>query len=58
MAFVANRLAETLEHRLDEFVALLGEDVAWVWRLYLAGGRLVFEECRTGADQVLAVKPA
>jgi cyclopropane-fatty-acyl-phospholipid synthase len=41
-----------------KFVTLLGEDVARVWRLYLAGGRLAFEEGRIGADQVLAVKPA
>jgi cyclopropane-fatty-acyl-phospholipid synthase len=47
----------TLEERFDEFVALLGEEVARVWRLYLAGGMLAFEEGRMGVDQILAVKP-
>jgi cyclopropane-fatty-acyl-phospholipid synthase len=27
-----------------------------VWRLYLAGGRLAFEEGRMGVDQILAAK--
>ncbi|HXA90714.1 MAG TPA: hypothetical protein VNW96_19545 [Mycobacterium sp.] len=27
-----------------------------MWRLYLAGGELAFEEGRMGVDQVLAVK--
>ncbi|GLE51806.1 cyclopropane-fatty-acyl-phospholipid synthase [Mycobacterium montefiorense] len=48
----------TLEERFDEFVDLLGDEVARVWRLYLAGGMLAFEEGRMGVDQVLAVKPA
>jgi cyclopropane-fatty-acyl-phospholipid synthase len=47
---------ETLESRWDEFVALQGEEIARVWRLYLAGGRLAFEEGRMGVDQVVAVK--
>jgi cyclopropane-fatty-acyl-phospholipid synthase len=46
----------TLENRFDEFVALQGDEVARVWRLYLAGGRLAFEEGRMGVDQILAVK--
>jgi cyclopropane-fatty-acyl-phospholipid synthase len=29
-----------------------------VWRLYLAGGALAFEEGRMGVDQILAVRPA
>ena len=41
----------------DEFVALQGEEVARVWRLYLVGGALTFEEGRMGVDQFLAVKP-
>lgn len=49
---------DTLESRFAEFVALVGEEVARVWRLYLAGGRLAFEEGRMGVDQVLAIKPA
>ena len=48
----------SLESRFDEFLALQGEQVARVWRLYLAGGRLAFEEGRMGVDQVLAAKPA
>ena len=47
----------TLEARWDEVVALVGEEVARVWRLYLVGGALAFEEGRMGVDQILAVKP-
>ncbi len=54
----AERWIDTLEQRFDEFVALQGEEVARVWRLYLAGGMLAFEQGRMGVDQVLAVKPA
>jgi cyclopropane-fatty-acyl-phospholipid synthase len=46
----------TLENRFDEFVALQGDEVTRVWRLYLAGGRLAFEEGRMGVDQILAIK--
>jgi cyclopropane fatty-acyl-phospholipid synthase-like methyltransferase/DUF1365 family protein len=47
----------TLERRWDEFVKLVGEEVARVWRLYLVGGALSFEEGRMGVDQFLAAKP-
>lgn len=47
----------TLEERLPEFVALVGEETARVWRLYLVGGALAFEERRMGVDQILAVRP-
>lgn len=47
---------ETFEANWDRAVALVGEEVARVWRLYLVGGGLVFEEGRMGVDQVLAVK--
>jgi cyclopropane-fatty-acyl-phospholipid synthase len=47
----------TFERRWDEVVALVGEEVARVWRLYLVGGALAFEEGRMGVDQILAVKP-
>jgi cyclopropane-fatty-acyl-phospholipid synthase len=47
----------TFESRYDEFVALQGEEVARVWRLYLVGGALAFEEGRMGVDQFLAVRP-
>jgi cyclopropane-fatty-acyl-phospholipid synthase len=48
---------ETFEDNYDRFVAMQGEEVARVWRLYLIGGGLAFEEGRMGVDQVLAVKP-
>ncbi|MCP2246925.1 cyclopropane-fatty-acyl-phospholipid synthase [Lentzea aerocolonigenes] len=48
--------AQTLEDRWDEVVALVGEGQARVWRLYLAGGALTFEEGRMGVDQILAVR--
>jgi len=57
-ARTAEHWMETLDGRFDDFVALVGEEVARVWRLYLAGGRLAFEEGRMGVDQVLAIKPA
>ena len=50
-------LARHLEERWDEFVALVGEEVARVWRLYLVGGALAFEDGRMGVDQILAVRP-
>ncbi|MET9267265.1 cyclopropane-fatty-acyl-phospholipid synthase family protein [Amycolatopsis sp. NPDC004079] len=49
--------AATLEQHWDEAVALIGEAGARVWRLYLAGGALAFEENRMGVDQILAVRP-
>jgi cyclopropane-fatty-acyl-phospholipid synthase len=48
---------ETFERRWSEVVALVGEEVARVWRLYLVGGALAFEEGRMGVDQILAVRP-
>jgi cyclopropane-fatty-acyl-phospholipid synthase len=48
---------DTLERRWDDFVALAGAEVARVWRLYLVGGALAFEEGRMGVDQYLAVRP-
>jgi cyclopropane-fatty-acyl-phospholipid synthase len=56
-ARTAEHWMNTLESRFDEFVAFQGEEVVRVWRLYLAGGRLAFEEGRMGVDQILAVKP-
>ncbi|PWW56912.1 SAM-dependent methyltransferase [Actinokineospora spheciospongiae] len=49
--------AQTLEEKWDELVAIVGEQQARVWRLYLAGGGLAFAENRMGVDQVLAVRP-
>ena len=47
----------TFDDRYGEFVAMQGEQVARVWRLYLTGGRLAFAEGRMGVEQILAVKP-
>jgi cyclopropane fatty-acyl-phospholipid synthase-like methyltransferase/DUF1365 family protein len=48
---------DTLEARWPEFVSLVGEEVARVWRLYLVGGASAFDEGRMGVDQFLAVRP-
>ncbi|WP_345025875.1 cyclopropane-fatty-acyl-phospholipid synthase family protein, partial [Streptomyces sedi] len=47
----------TLEAEWDRFVALVGRETARVWRLYLAGGGLAFEERRKGVHQILAERP-
>jgi cyclopropane-fatty-acyl-phospholipid synthase len=47
----------TFEENWDLAVSMVGEEVARVWRLYLVGGALAFEEGRMGVDQILAVKP-
>ncbi|RSS87949.1 class I SAM-dependent methyltransferase [Streptomyces sp. WAC02707] len=47
----------TLEERWDDFTALVGEETARVWRLYLVGGALAFEQRRMGVDQILGVRP-
>jgi cyclopropane-fatty-acyl-phospholipid synthase len=46
-----------LEERQAEVTALIGAQAGRVWRLYLAGGALAFEEGRMGVDQILAVRP-
>lgn len=46
-----------LEENWDRAVALVGEETSRVWRLYLAGGALAFEQNRMGVDQILATKP-
>ena len=48
---------ETLEARWDDAVALVGEESARVWRLYLVGGAMAFRDGRMGVDQVLMVRP-
>ncbi|GAB3447688.1 cyclopropane-fatty-acyl-phospholipid synthase family protein [Actinophytocola sediminis] len=48
--------ASTLEEQWPDVVALIGHERARVWRLYLAGGALAFEENRMGVDQILAVR--
>ena len=50
--------AKNLEESWQTAVALVGEENARVWRLYLAGSSLAFEENRMGVDQILAVKPS
>ncbi|MDP3969485.1 MAG: cyclopropane-fatty-acyl-phospholipid synthase family protein [Nocardioides sp.] len=47
----------TFDSHWDDVVGMVGEEMARVWRLYLVGGALAFEEGRMGVDQVLAVKP-
>jgi cyclopropane fatty-acyl-phospholipid synthase-like methyltransferase/DUF1365 family protein len=51
------RWIETFEANWDEFVRMQGEEVARVWRLYLVGGAIAFDEGRMGVDQFLAVRP-
>jgi cyclopropane-fatty-acyl-phospholipid synthase len=46
-----------LEDQWTQAVSLVGEQVARVWRLYLAGGALAFAEGRMGVDQILAIRP-
>ncbi|HEY3982108.1 MAG TPA: cyclopropane-fatty-acyl-phospholipid synthase family protein [Streptosporangiaceae bacterium] len=48
---------DRLEQRQAEATAMLGTEAARVWRLYLAGAALAFEEGRMGVDQILAVRP-
>ncbi len=50
------RWLDTLEAEYPHIVDLVGEEVARVWRLYLAGGALSFEQGRMGVDQFLAVR--
>lgn len=47
----------TLEEHRQEFADLVGEETVRVWRLYLSGGALAFEERRMGVDQILSVRP-
>jgi cyclopropane-fatty-acyl-phospholipid synthase len=56
-ARTAQRWIDRFDERYEQFVALQGEQVARVWRLYLAGGALAFEQGRMGVDQILAVNP-
>jgi cyclopropane-fatty-acyl-phospholipid synthase len=48
---------DTLEERWEQAVRLVGEETARVWRLYLVGGGLAFEQGRMGVDQILARRP-
>jgi cyclopropane-fatty-acyl-phospholipid synthase len=46
----------TMESRWDEVERLVGPETARVWRVYLVGGALSFEENRMGVDQIVAVR--
>jgi cyclopropane-fatty-acyl-phospholipid synthase len=48
---------DVFESRWSKVVDLVGVEQARVWRLYLVGGALAFEQQRMGVDQILAVKP-
>ena len=47
---------DNLERKLPEVEAIIGPERARLWRLYLAGGALAFEEGRMGVDQILAAR--
>jgi cyclopropane-fatty-acyl-phospholipid synthase len=47
----------TFEDNIDQVVALVGDEVARVWRLYLVGGAMAFRDGRMGVVQILAVRP-
>ncbi|MDI6629066.1 MAG: cyclopropane-fatty-acyl-phospholipid synthase family protein [Rhodococcus sp. (in: high G+C Gram-positive bacteria)] len=47
---------ERFEARFDDVVAMVGDEVARVWRLYLIGGGMAFRDNRMGVDQILAVR--
>ncbi|WP_046471739.1 SAM-dependent methyltransferase [Allosalinactinospora lopnorensis] len=53
----AQAWSDALENEFDAVVALVGTRTARMWRLYLAGGALTFEEGRMGVDQILSVRP-
>jgi cyclopropane-fatty-acyl-phospholipid synthase len=48
---------DNLERNFTAVQAVIGVQRARMWRLYLAGGALAFEEGRMGVDQILAVRP-
>ncbi|MGJ0119546.1 class I SAM-dependent methyltransferase [Williamsia sp. MIQD14] len=48
---------DTFEKRWDDVVAMVGEETARVWRLYLVGGGMAFRDGRMGVDQILSVRP-
>jgi cyclopropane-fatty-acyl-phospholipid synthase len=47
---------DNLERNLTAVEAIIGAERARLWRLYLAGGALAFEEGRMGVDQILAAR--
>jgi cyclopropane-fatty-acyl-phospholipid synthase len=55
-ALTLRRWVTNLEANWDEAVADAGEGRAKVWRLYMAGSAVAFEDNQIHVDQVLAVK--
>jgi cyclopropane-fatty-acyl-phospholipid synthase len=49
---------DNFERNLPAIAAILSAEQVRVWRLYLAGGALAFEQGRMGVDQILAVRPS
>ena len=47
---------ENFEQNLPAIKEILSPEQILLWRLYLAGGALAFEEGRMGVDQILAVR--
>jgi len=47
---------DNFEQNLPAITRILTPEQVRVWRLYLAGGALAFEQGRMGVDQILAVK--
>ena len=47
---------EKLEQAWPKAVDLVGLETARVWRLYLAGGQVAFEQGRMGVEQILAIR--
>jgi cyclopropane-fatty-acyl-phospholipid synthase len=56
-ALTLRQWVANLEAHWNEAVALVGEGRARVWRLYLTGSAVSFEEGEISIHQVLAVKP-
>ena len=48
---------ENFEANLPAITQILSAEQVRVWRLYLAGGALAFEQGRMGVDQILAQRP-
>ena len=48
---------DNFERNLPAVTGLLSAEQVRVWRLYLTGGALAFEQGRMGVDQILAVRP-
>jgi cyclopropane-fatty-acyl-phospholipid synthase len=57
-ALTLRRWVSNLEANWDAAVAEVGEGRARVWRLYMAGSAVLFEDREAQIDQVLAVKAA